>query len=216
MTTTSRAGLGAAVLTLSGLALMGLQAPASAAGAAKDPGASCPTDKHYPPDGDGCVANGLRLSHVKIRPGKTEVVAVLGFKTASLVTVSFDGTPVGTARMSGHQWAKVVFKIPANASLGDHTITATGQAQNGTTTTLSVTVTVYLPKGASGPAAAGAVASQSSNRTAAGVTDLNATKASAESPAGQSGLELGGLAAAGVLLMGAGPTAVYAARRRRS
>lgn len=217
MTTTSRAGIGAAVLALSGLAVLGLQAPASAAGpAAADPGAGCPTDQHYPPDGDGCVANGLRLSHPKIKPGKVEVVAILGYKTGSTVTVYFDGSPVGTARMSGHQWAKVVFTIPADASLGDHTITAKGQAQNGTMTTLSITVRVYLPKGATRPATAGAVAGQASTTAAARVTDLDATKASAESSAGQSGLELAGLAGAGVLLMGAGPTAVYAARRRRS
>jgi hypothetical protein len=211
--TTSRAGVGAAVLALSGLAVLGLQSPASAAPPNNN---ACPTGQHYAPKSSGCVNNGMSVGRRNLFPGQKQTVTLWGNKPDTSMRVTFAGETVGTSEVGPKSWVRVTFVVPKSTAPGTYRISAFGTAWNGEDTFKSLEVRVIARDNATAPQATTPQVSTSSVAAPLAVTDLAATNASSTStPAADSGVQLVALAGAGLLLMGVGPTAVLVARRRR-
>ncbi len=214
---TSRAGVGVGAVVLSGLAVLGMQSPAQAAapGAAVAP-SQCPTAKHYAPKTGGCVFNGMSIAHRDTRRGARNYVRVDGFQPGTPVRVTFDtpGNILTVLNVGPEGIARGYFTTPADATLGDHDITVYGTAENGNSTSLGLPVKVVAgePRQVQpgpGNSVAGSVSAPSAP------TSINAAPVASRSAA-TSGSGLIALAGAGALFLGAGPTAVYLGRRRRS
>lgn len=198
--TRTAAALAAAAVT--GLTVLTLATPASAAQA------PCPWGRHYAP-GAGCVHNGMSFEHRNYCPGGVATVKVVGFLPGSSGTVTFGpkGKELGTYTVDAQQVLTGSFTIPAGANRGPHEITVTGVAENGKTT--SETRTIRIIRSCAG-SDADAVSGPALD---AGTTSVNFVKNSADTP-GSSSRELGGLAAAGLLLTAAGPMVTRRLRRR--
>jgi len=187
----TRAGSGLAVVALSGLAVLGVQAPASAAAG------DCPRGEHYNPSA-GCVQNGLSLEHRNMTPGGKNRATTVGFKVGTKVTLLLDGKKTLKTFTSPENTVKTVsFTIPKSTKPGNHTVVASGTAQNRKHTSKSAALKVVRASG------------NSSSST------VKATRSAAAAPTTDP-LAVGAVAGAGLLLLGSGPTAVYVARRRRS
>ncbi len=215
---TSRAGVGVGAVVLSGLAVLGLQSPAQAAAPEAGPAPSqCPTAKHYAPKTGGCVFNGMSIAHRETRRGARNYVRVDGFQPGTPVRVTFDtpGNILTVLNVGPEGIARGYFTTPADAALGAHDINVYGTAENGDSTSLGLPVKVVagepllVQPGAGGAAKAGSVSTPSAP------TSINAAPVASRSAA-TSGSGLIALAGAGALFLGAGPTAVYLGRRRRS
>ena len=188
----SRVATGTAVVAMTGLAVLGMQAPASAA-----PPPPCNTGQHYNPNA-GCVQNGLSLKHRNMNPGGKNEATTTGFKVGTPVTLLLDGKQKLKSFRSPENTVKTVsFTIPKSTKLGKHTIVARGTSQNGKASSKSAPINVVRSSGNS---------STSSVKT---------SKAAVEAPSTDL-LAVGALGAAGLVLLGTGPTAVYVARRRRT
>lgn len=130
----------------------------------------------------------LQTNKTEVRPGEPITVSGEGFAPNTTVTITFDDAVVlGTTQTRPDGTFSTTVTIPANASPGTHTITATGTAANGGTRRLTTTVRVL---GTAAAAPGGTLP-----RTGTGIT----------AP----------LAASAGLLIAAGVVAVTATRRRR-
>lgn len=76
-------------------------------------------------------------------PGQTTTATVTGFAPGTLITLTFDGSgPVGSATADASGRTEVPVTIPANAGVGQHTLTATGIESDGTRISVSTKVDV--------------------------------------------------------------------------
>lgn len=191
----SRTGAGVAAIALSGLAVLGVQAPAFAA-----PG-DCPVGQHYSPK-SGCVDNGASVDHRNFNPGGKGTVSGTGFKPGSSAQLWLHSDPVllGTYTATGSGAVTADFSMPVDVPPGDHHLELLGVDAQGRP--LSVSVPIFISGRAT--TAATSYTSPTTSSTSAGSSQLPRT-----------GTEVGIVAVAGLALVGAGVGAVYAGRRRR-
>lgn len=192
----SRASTSVAVLAFTGLAVLGLQAPASAA----SPGpARCDKHHHHYKPGAACKKNGLILGQRNVHPGDDVSVTIYIFRAGTPVTLLLDGKVVKQLTVGHDGVARTKLHIPGNFKPGStHRVTARGTAQNTQRTAVSSTVHVV--------------------RKTATTKNISAAKASAEATTAATQddtLALGVLGGAGLLLLGSGPASIVIARRRR-
>ncbi|MBW3557592.1 MAG: LPXTG cell wall anchor domain-containing protein [Actinobacteria bacterium] len=137
----------------------------------------------------------LRLSRGAAARGDAVVAAGSGYRPGSRVEVTLNSDPIslGSATTDGAGAFEHRFTVPASASLGSHTVTASGVDSNGAARVLSAGLEVTA---ASGAAAAPAGARDSSTLP-------------------RTGLATAGMAAVGAGLVALGTFAVMGARRRR-
>jgi len=105
--------------------------------------------QEYPPP-----ANGIFISDSTVFAGQTIIIQAGVFAPGSTVTFNFFSQPVllGTAAADASGVATLEATIPANATPGTHTITASGIAPDGSPLELSTSITV-LADGADGAGA---------------------------------------------------------------
>ena len=144
-------------------------------------GASAQSTAQYPAE-----AGNLQTTRTQARPGEDITITGTGCPAGGTVTITFDNQAAGSTTANANGGFSASVTVPANASPGSHTITATCVLGNGTTRRQTATVSVL---GAA--AQAGTLP-----RTGTGLTTP--------------------LAASAVLLIGAGSVAVVATRRRRT
>ena len=189
----SRAGL--AALALSGLAVLGLQSPASAAAG------DCPTGQHYNPSA-GCVANGASVNHRNFLPGGKGRVFFSGLMPGTQADLFVESTPRFLASYTVSSAGRVDAQItlPADLPAGEHHLVLHGTGENGKAYTASIPITVR-------------------GTVVATVNGSSVATASTSSPTGglpYTGGEIALVAAAGLALVGTGSGAVVAGRRRRA
>lgn len=136
------------VLACAALAIVLLAAPAAA--------------QQYPP-----AVNSLTISDTTPTPGQTITIEGRTFASGSSVTVTMESDPVtlGSATADDAGVFTLQATIPVDTSLGQHTITAAGQAPDGSPLVLSATITVVQADGAGGAADTDADASGALPRT---------------------------------------------------
>ncbi len=187
----ARAGLVAAALT--GLAVLGVQAPASAA-----PGDDCPAGQHYAP-GSGCVADGITSDDGDRTYSEGEAIdlTITGLLPFSFVDVVLHSDPIFLGRFQADAGgvAHVHVTLPDGVPAGQHHIEATGTGADGRPVSYSFAVRVV-----------GAPSTGGSGGTTRPVTSGSALP--------RTGTEVEVLALAGLVLVGTGAGAVYAGRRR--
>jgi len=188
----SRAGL--AALALSGLAVLGLQAPASAAVG------DCPTGSHYNPS-VGCTANGASVDHRNFTPGGKGRLRAEGLRAGSRAALSVESTPrlLGNHTANGAGVVNAQFTLPSDLPAGEHHLVLRGTGENGAAIAFSVPITVQ-----------GGVVTES---VAAAPISTVTTVSGSSLP--YTGGEVGLIAVAGVALVAAGSGVVVAGRRRR-
>jgi LPXTG-motif cell wall-anchored protein len=147
----------------------------------------------YPPPPNFCT-----VSDTTPTPGQSITLTCGTYVAGSTVTFTFFSAPVtlGSATADANGVVTATVTIPADATLGEHTITATGPAAAGGTLTNSVGITVV------GAGQAGAGTFVPGTFTGA----LPRTGNDSSLP----------LARAGALLLAVGGVLVLAARRRRA
>ena len=145
--------------------------------------------QQYPP-----AVNSLTVSDTTPTPGQTISIEGCTFAAGSTTTVALTTVPVtlGTPTADAAGVIRLDGTIPADITLGSHTLTATGPAPDGTTLSLSLTLNVVAAGG-------------SGSGTGSG--PLPNTGSDSSIPLAQVGL---GLAALG------GVVVALAGRRRRS
>lgn len=117
--------------------------------------------QEYPPP-----TNGIFISDSTVFAGQTIIIQAGVFAPGSTVTFNFFSQPVllGTAAADASGVATLEATIPANATPGTHTITASGIAPDGSPLELSTSITV-LADGADGAGAGAGGASGGLPRT---------------------------------------------------
>lgn len=180
----SRVGLAAASLT--GLAVLGVQAPASA-----DVG-DCPTGQRYAPS-VGCVFDDIDVSDRTLTAGETVTVTGNGFRAFSEVTLSIESSPVVITTLLANSagFVETTFTFPASVDPGNHLVVLDGIGENGADLRLTEPILVV-----------GSVGSGAFGDTGSGFL-------------AQTGTDVAVVALAGLGLVGAGGGVVYAGRRRR-
>ena len=105
--------------------------------------------QQYPP-----AVNSLTVSDTTPTPGQTITIEGRTFAQGATVTVTLASVPVviGTAAADPSGVVSLQATIPAATTLGLHTITATGQAPDGSELSVSVSITVVAADGATDPA----------------------------------------------------------------
>jgi LPXTG-motif cell wall-anchored protein len=199
-----RTAAAGAALALSGLAVFGLQAPASAAPTPKPTKSNCPNPAGaYPPGQCGTSGQGSTGSKGSVgddtpQPGTTTHVHGEGFKGSSDVDVEAHSAvfSLGTFRTSAAGVLDADVTIPLGLPVGPHSIVLVGIAPDGTSRVVSIPISITAA------AAAAARAAQDSGGT--GVLQLPTT-----------GAEIASVAVAGLVLVGVGSAAVISGRRRR-
>ena len=136
------------VLACAALAVVLLAAPAAA--------------QQYPP-----AVNSLTISDTTPTPGQTITIEGRTFAAGSTVTVTMESDPVtlGTAVADDQGVFTLQATIPIDTALGQHTITAAGQAPDGSALVLSATITVVQADGEGGAGDAGGDSSGALPRT---------------------------------------------------
>ena len=109
--------------------------------------------QQYPP-----AVNSLTVSDTTPTPGQTVTLVGRTFAPGAAVTATLTSEPVGLATAAADPSGVVTMQatIPASTSLGLHTITAAGQAPDGSELSVSVNITVVDADGAAGGAGNGA------------------------------------------------------------
>lgn len=99
----------------------------------------------------------VTVSDTTVVPGQTITITAGTFGSGTTVSVAFFSQPVnlGSATAGANGTASLSATIPADATTGAHTITATGTGADGAPVSVSTTVTV-VEEGAAGAGAAGA------------------------------------------------------------
>ncbi|MDD9371240.1 MAG: LPXTG cell wall anchor domain-containing protein [Acidimicrobiales bacterium] len=152
--------------------------------------------QQYPP-----AVNSLTVSDTTPTPGQTISIEGRTFAQGATVTVTLASDPVviGSAAADASGVVSLQAAIPAATPLGQHTITAAGQAPDGSELSVSVSITVVAADGAADPDGAGG---------AGGASSLPRTGDDASIPLAKVGLALAAIG--GVV------TAVAAKRRKAS
>lgn len=75
-------------------------------------------------------------------PGQPVTVSAKTFEPGSTVTFTFSGTGVGTAVADSAGVASLTFDVPAGATVGAHTVEASGTGADGFPLTVSTTIEV--------------------------------------------------------------------------
>jgi uncharacterized membrane protein len=96
-----------------------------------------------PPPGGG--TGGVHITNPSPQPGGTVTVSGQNCDVNSPVTVSFDGTQIGSGTTDGSGNYSITVTIPSDASPGHHTITVTGASCSGT-----LGIEVVAPSSANG------------------------------------------------------------------
>ena len=101
--------------------------------------------QQYPP-----AVNSLTVSDTTPTPGQTITIEGRTFAAGAAVTVSLSSEPVvlGTAAADPSGVVTLQGPIPASTPLGQHTITAVGQAPDGSELAVSVSINVVAADGA--------------------------------------------------------------------
>ena len=201
MSLSSRMGAGVAVAALSGLAILGVQSPASAA-----PG-DCPAGQHYAP-GSGCVADDIAVDHPNFYPGGAGHISGAGFRARSSVAFSADSVSIATLTATAAGTVDHDFTMP-DLSAGPHSLVLSGVRPDGSPLTLSVPVTVLARSGTGGNGGGnGGGTGGTSGGTSGGTTTSGSSLP-------RTGLDVALVGVAGVALVGAGAGSVVLGRRRR-
>jgi hypothetical protein len=108
-----------------------------------------PNRTQYPPQ--EC---GLRLGQSQARPGEDVSVAGDGYRGNSPVAIEFRSVPqnVGSATATGAGSFSTTIRIPTDATVGRHTIAATGVNPDGSARELTADVTIVAAAAAARPA----------------------------------------------------------------
>lgn len=103
--------------------------------------------QQYPP-----AVNSLTVSDTTPTPGQTITIEGRTFAGGATVTVTLSSEPVvlGSAAADPSGVVTLQGTIPASTPLGQHTITAVGQAPDGSELTVSVSINVVAADGADG------------------------------------------------------------------
>ncbi|MDP3713034.1 MAG: LPXTG cell wall anchor domain-containing protein [Mycobacteriales bacterium] len=184
----SRVGSAAAAVTLGGLAVFGLQAPAFATH-------NCPNPAgHYPP---GQCPPKTSVEDPTPVPGQKYKVHGEGFKPGSQVEVYAESTPIllGTFTADSIGVIDAEVTIPLGLSVGAHSIVLTGVSPTGAPLRISTPITVT---------AANVAIARGGTGAPGGGLGLPAT-----------GNEIALVSVTGLALVGVGAGAVIAGRRRR-
>ena len=182
--------------------------------------------QQYPPEQLFCT-----VSDTSPTPGQTVTVTAGTFAPGSAVSITFRSTP----RFLGEdddvdESGRVVrdITIPTDATLGTHTITASGTAPDGAPRSVSTTVEVVpAGAGAGGAGAGGAGAGAGAGGAGAGAGGAGVGAGAGETQAGagaagaQGGLPRTGddslpLVRIGVVTLAVGAGLVFVTRRRRA
>jgi hypothetical protein len=189
----SRAGALGAALAVSGLAVLGLQSPASAVPGCPNPGGQ------YPPGRCDPANPGFQNRASDSTPGQGQSVHVHseGWKSGSQGQTYVESQPVllGSFTADSAGVVDTDVTVPASLPTGAHHLVLQGTAANGGNKTVAIPITVHAAASSRG----------SSSSSHAGVVSLPTT-----------GREIAGVGATGLALLGAGTFAVYAGRRRRT
>jgi LPXTG-motif cell wall-anchored protein len=110
--------------------------------------------QQYPP-----AVNSLTVSDTTPTPGQTIGIEGRTFAAGATVTVTLASDPVviGTAAADPSGVVSLQATIPAATPLGLHTITATGQAPDGSELSVSVSITVVAADGTGDSATGGSL-----------------------------------------------------------
>ena len=202
----SRARAAGAALAVTGLAVFGLQAPATA-------DHQCPNPPgHYPPgqcavgsDNAGGVSDNTPV------PGQQGQVNSNGHKPNSKATVHAESTPIflGTFTANAQGVISATVTIPAALSVGRHNIVVRGVAPSGLPLINRFPFTVTsanaaIARGNSGSNGPGSGAGTGNNAGGGGGVNLPTT-----------GAEIAAVTGVGLALLAGGGLAFYAGRRRR-
>lgn len=111
-----------------------------------------PASAQYPP-----AAEELAVTDTAPAPGQEILVTGEGFMPGTTVTLTFESTPVflGTATVDEHGGFAALVRIPADATLGWHTIRARGTGRDGLPRELAIPILVTSPAGPPPPSSAG-------------------------------------------------------------
>ncbi len=165
--------------------------------------------QQYPPE-----ALFITVSDTTPTPGQTVTVSAGTFAQGSSVSFTFrsvarflgeDDDVDATGRVTRS------LTIPADAALGEHTITASGTAPSGASRSLSTNVTVVSGETGAG---AGAGAGVSGAGTGAGVSGAAATGGQGALP--RTGDDAMPLARIGIVALAVGAGLLFVTRRRRA
>lgn len=109
--------------------------------------------QEYPPP-----TNGIIISDSTVVAGQFIIIQAFTFAPGSSVTINFFSQPVtlGTATADASGVATLEAQIPTNASVGTHTITASGVDSTGAPLELSTGITVVPSESAGAGAGVGA------------------------------------------------------------
>ena len=143
--------------------------------------------QQYPP-----AVNSLTVSDTTPTPGQTISIEGRTFAAGSTATVALTTVTLGSPTADAAGVIRLDATVPADTTLGSHTLTATGPAPDGTTLSLSLTLNVVAADGSGSGTGSGS---------------LPDTGSDSSIPLAQVGL---GLAAFG------GVVVALAGRRRRS
>jgi LPXTG-motif cell wall-anchored protein len=121
------------VFVAAGVALVALATPAAA--------------QQYPPP-----VNSFTVSDTTPTPGQTITATAQTFAAGASVTMTLTSDPVvlATATADGSGVVSTSATIPADTTLGSHTLTAAGDAPDGSTLSLTVSLNVVPADGAGG------------------------------------------------------------------
>lgn len=110
--------------------------------------------QQYPP-----AVNSLTVSDTTPTPGQTIGIEGRTFAEGASVTVTLASDPVviGSAAADASGVVSLQATIPAATPLGQHTITAAGQAPDGSELSVSVSISVVAADGAADPGASGSL-----------------------------------------------------------
>ncbi len=110
--------------------------------------------QQYPP-----AVNSLTVSDLTPTPGQTISIEGRTFSEGATVTVTMTSDPVviGSAAADASGVISLDATIPTNTALGQHTITAAGQAPDGSELSVSVSITVVAADGTEADPAGGAL-----------------------------------------------------------
>lgn len=137
----------------------------------------------------------LRLSRASAARGESVIASGSGYRPASTVELTLNSDPIalGSATTDAAGAFEHRFTVPATASLGSHTVTASGADSSGGTRALSAALEVTDPAAAPG----------------------SAGRSNGGSTLPRTGATIAAITAMGIVLVALGAMAVVGARRRR-
>lgn len=154
--------------------------------------------------------SGLATDKAQARVGDLVTLRGCGYRGASQVAHTMNSHPIalGSATTDANGDYTFQFTVPADAHVGDHTITATGVNPNGAPRVQTVSFTVLAAQTATTTTVAGEAARTTATTTAAAAAGSTLPRTGGGSTMPQ--------VVGGVALVGIGAALVVIARRRRS